>query len=75
MLPPQLRQRFNRMFHWHLVHKGETVCHVMYLVFTTIESHGMHTIFAGGVVLFMTIGSAMARSEAKHAASDVATGD
>jgi hypothetical protein len=45
-----------RLYYWGhevLAHKGEHTCHVAYLVMTVVEGHGLHTIFAGGVVFFM----------------------
>lgn len=62
MLPSRIKKSFARLFHWHLVHKGESVCHIMYLTFTVIEGHGVHALFAGGVVLFTLIGTAINRS-------------
>lgn len=40
-------------------HKGEYVFHVLYLSATFIEGHGHHAIFAGGVAVFVLIGSAI----------------
>lgn len=62
MLPERIKKSFARLFHWHLVHKGESVCHFFYLAFTVIEGHGIHAMFAGGVAVFIIIGTAFRRS-------------
>lgn len=62
MLPDKIKKPFARLFHWHLVHKGESVCHFLYLTFTVIEGHGIHAIMAGGVAVFILIGTAFRRS-------------
>lgn len=62
MLPERIKKPFARLFHWHLVHKGESVCHFLYLTFTVIEGHGVHAMMAGGVAVFILIGTAFRRS-------------
>lgn len=57
MLPERVKKSLARLFHWHLVHKGENVCHFLYLTFTVIEGHGLHAMFAGGVAVFVVIGT------------------
>jgi hypothetical protein len=57
MLPERIRKPFARLFHWHLLHKGESVCHFLYLTATVIEGHGFHAIFAGGVAVFVIMSS------------------
>lgn len=63
MLPRRIRAQIKaplqRMFHWHLVHKGESVCHFFYLAFTVVEGHGIHIMFAGGAAVFILLGSAL----------------
>jgi len=58
-----MKERLQRLFHWHLVHKGESVCHFLYLSFTVVEGHGVHAMFAGGVAFFIFMGVALHRSD------------
>jgi len=51
-----MKERLQRLIHWHVMHKGETTCHFCYLAFTFIEAHGIHAMFAGGVSVFMIAG-------------------
>lgn len=48
-----------RFFKYQMAHTGETVCHVAYLSATVIEGHGVHALFAGGVVFFIAISKFM----------------
>lgn len=48
-----------RFFKYQMAHTGENVMHVLYLSATVIEGHGVHALFAGGVVFFIAIGKFM----------------
>lgn len=52
-----MKERVQRLLHWHVVHKGESTCHFCYLAFTFVEAHGIHAMFAGGVAVFLVIGA------------------
>lgn len=51
-----LKQKWDKLLHWHIAHKGESACHFCYLAFTFVEAHGMHAMFAGGVAVFVVLG-------------------
>ncbi|MET3457788.1 hypothetical protein [Pseudomonas kilonensis] len=55
------KQRIQRVFHWHVMHKGESACHLLYLGATFIEGHGYHAMFAGGVAFFLVLGAVLAQ--------------
>lgn len=64
-LPTKARSPLRRLFHWHLIHKGEGVFHFLYLGATVIEGHGMHALFAGGVAVCIFMSVAFHRSAEK----------
>lgn len=65
MVPNRIRRPMARLFHWHLIHKGEGVFHFLYLGATVIEGHGLHAMFAGGVAFCIFCSVAFHRSAEK----------
>ncbi|MNL38409.1 hypothetical protein D3C87_1606220 [compost metagenome] len=53
------RTTIARFVRHQLAHTGENVCHIMYLTFTVVEGHGIHAMFAGGVVFFIAVSKFM----------------